>query len=43
VQGGADLRCVVPHTTRLVVGERVGLRCKPGQLHVFGADGRLVQ
>jgi multiple sugar transport system ATP-binding protein len=43
VQGGADLRCVVPHTTKFAVGERVGLRCKPGQLHVFGADGRLVQ
>jgi multiple sugar transport system ATP-binding protein len=43
VQGGADLRCVVPHTTRLAMGERIGLRCKPGQLHVFGADGRLVQ
>ena len=43
VQGGTDLRCVLPHTTRLAVGERVGLRCKPGQLHVFGADGRLVQ
>ncbi|MBV9756332.1 MAG: ABC transporter ATP-binding protein [Alphaproteobacteria bacterium] len=43
VQGGADLRCVVPHTTRLAIGERVGLRCKPGQLHVFAADGRLVQ
>jgi ABC-type sugar transport system ATPase subunit len=43
VQGGADLRCVVSHTTRLVVGERVGVRCKPGQLHVFGPDGKLVQ
>ena len=43
VQGGADLRCVVPRTIRLAPGERVGLRCKPGQLHVFGADERLVQ
>ena len=43
VQGEADLRCVVPHTTRLTVGDRVGLRCKPGQLHVFAAEGKLVQ
>lgn len=40
---GTDLRCVVPHTTRISVGEAVGLRCKPGQLHVFDADGVLVQ
>jgi len=43
VQHGADLRCVVPHTTRIAVGAAVGLRCKPGQLHVFDANGGLVQ
>ena len=42
-EGGADLRCVVPHTTRLSVGQRVSVRCKSGQLHVFGADGNLVE
>jgi ABC-type sugar transport system ATPase subunit len=42
VEGDADLRCVVPHKTRFSVGERVGLRCKPGQLHVFDVAGKLV-
>ncbi len=42
VEGGAELRCVVARTTPLTVGERVGLRCKPGQLHVFDAAGELV-
>ena len=39
VREGADLRCVVPHTTRIAAGETVGLCCKPGQLHVFDAAG----
>ena len=43
VEAGADLRCVVPHTARIAVGTRAGLRCKPGQLHVFGPDGRLAR
>jgi ABC-type sugar transport system ATPase subunit len=43
VEGEADMRCVVPHTTRFAVGERVGLRCKPGQLHVFDEQGKLVR
>ncbi len=43
VQHGADLRCVVPHTTRIAVGALVGLRCKAGQLHVFDGEGMLVQ
>ena len=43
VEQGADLRCVVPHTTRVSVGQSVGLRCKPGQLHVFDGEGVLVQ
>jgi len=43
LQHGSDLRCVVRHTTRVTVGETVGLRCKPGQLHVFDENGALVQ
>jgi multiple sugar transport system ATP-binding protein len=43
IEGDADLRCVVPHTTKLAVGQRIGLRCKPGQLHVFDASGTLVE
>jgi multiple sugar transport system ATP-binding protein len=43
IEQGTDLRCVVPHTTPAVVGAAVGLRCKPGQLHVFDAEGVLVQ
>ena len=40
---GSDIRCVVPHTTRVAVGETVGVRCKPGQLHVFDEQGVLMQ
>jgi ABC-type sugar transport system ATPase subunit len=43
VEHGTDIRCVVPHTTRVTVGEAVGVRCKPGQLHVFDEQGVLVQ
>jgi hypothetical protein len=43
VERGADLRCVVPHTTRVVVGQAIALACKPGQLHVFDAEGKLMQ
>jgi multiple sugar transport system ATP-binding protein len=39
VRDGTDLRCVVPHTTRIATGETVGLCCKPGQLHVFDGAG----
>jgi ABC-type sugar transport system ATPase subunit len=42
MERGTDLRCVVPHTTRVSVGQSVGLRCKPGQLHVFDTEGVLV-
>ena len=42
IEHGTDLRCVVPHTTKVSVGQPVGLRCKPGQLHVFDAEGVLV-
>ena len=43
VEHGADIRCVVAHTQRIGVGERIGVRCKPGQLHVFDERGELVQ
>jgi multiple sugar transport system ATP-binding protein len=42
VEQGSDLRCVVSHTQRLAVGERVGVRCKPRQLHVFDSTGTLI-
>jgi ABC-type sugar transport system ATPase subunit len=42
VEHGADLRCVVTHTSRVAVGDSVGLRCKPGQVHVFDEAGVLV-
>lgn len=38
-----DLRVVLRRETRVEVGERVHLRCKPGQTHIFGADGGLLQ
>ena len=43
VEHGIDIRCVVPHTMRVTVGERVGVRCKARQLHVFDEQGVLVQ
>ena len=43
VEHGTDIRCVVAHTTRVAIGETVGVRCKPGQLHVFDEQGVLVQ
>ena len=43
VEQGADLRCVVSFSTRVSVGERVGVRCKANQLHVFAGGGELVQ
>ncbi len=43
VEAGTDLRCVVPRTTKIEVGGTVGLRCRPGQIHVFDASGALVQ
>jgi multiple sugar transport system ATP-binding protein len=43
VRHGTDLRCVVPHTTRVAMGEALGIRCKPGQLHVFDETGGLVE
>ena len=43
MEQGADLRCVVPHTTRVEVGANIGMRCKQGQLHVFDEQGILVR
>jgi multiple sugar transport system ATP-binding protein len=42
IEKGADLRCVVQNNVRLAVGDRVAVRCKAGQLHVFDAAGNLV-
>jgi multiple sugar transport system ATP-binding protein len=43
VEGGQDLRCVVPYATELLVGERIGVRAKRRQLHVFDSAGLLVE
>jgi len=42
VEQGADLRCVVPSNVAPVPGQRVAVRCKAGQLHVFDELGKLV-
>jgi ABC-type sugar transport system ATPase subunit len=42
VEQGADLRCVVQSSVAPAPGERVAVRCKAGQLHVFNEDGNLV-
>jgi multiple sugar transport system ATP-binding protein len=42
IERGTDLRCVVPSNVPLTAGERVAVRCKPGQLHVFDVSGNLV-
>jgi multiple sugar transport system ATP-binding protein len=42
IEKGADLRCVVQNNVRLAVGDRVAVRCKAGQLHVFDGAGKLV-
>jgi multiple sugar transport system ATP-binding protein len=39
VEAGVDLRCVVPSNAAPATGARVGVRCKPGQLHVFDEAG----
>jgi ABC-type sugar transport system ATPase subunit len=43
IEKGADLRCVVQNNVALAVGDRVAVRCKPGQLHVFDEAGNLVE
>src|SRR3984957_1050099 len=42
IEKGADLRCVVQNNVALAVGDRVAVRCKPGQLHVFDEACNLV-
>jgi ABC-type sugar transport system ATPase subunit len=42
VEQGADLRCVVPSNMAPAAGDRVAVRCKVGQLHVFDESGNLV-
>ena len=43
LESGIDVRVVVPRGTPLELGERVHMRCKPGQVHIFNADGELVR
>jgi ABC-type sugar transport system ATPase subunit len=42
VEQGTDLRCVVQSNVAPVAGDRVAVRCKAGQLHVFNDSGNLV-
>lgn len=42
IEQGIDMRCVVPSSTHISVGNRVSVRCKSGQLHVFDSVGKLV-
>jgi multiple sugar transport system ATP-binding protein len=42
VEKGADMRCVVASAMNISVGDRVSVRCKSGQLHVFDSAGKLV-
>jgi multiple sugar transport system ATP-binding protein len=42
VEQGVDMRCVVPSAMNISVGDRVSVRCKSGQLHVFDNAGKLV-
>jgi ABC-type sugar transport system ATPase subunit len=37
-----DVRVVLRRGERVTVGERVHLRCKPGQAHIFGTGGELL-
>ena len=39
---GADLRCVMSSGVAPSAGDRVAVRCKRGQLHVFDASGNLL-
>jgi multiple sugar transport system ATP-binding protein len=42
IEKGADMRCVVQNNVMLAAGDRVAVRCKAGQLHVFDEAGKLV-
>lgn len=37
IESGRDIRVVVPREQRVAIGERVHLRCKAGQCHLFDA------
>ena len=43
IEKGADMRCVVQNNVPLAAGDRVAVRCKAGQLHVFDDSGNLVR
>jgi multiple sugar transport system ATP-binding protein len=43
IEQGADLRCVVQSNVAPEMGDRVAVRCKSGQLHVFNDAGNLVE
>jgi ABC-type sugar transport system ATPase subunit len=42
IEQGVDIRCVVPSVMQISAGDRVSVRCKSGQLHVFDSAGKLV-
>src|SRR5271168_2182839 len=42
IEQGADLRCVVQSNVAPATGDRIAVRCKAGQLHVFNEFGNLV-
>jgi ABC-type sugar transport system ATPase subunit len=42
MEDGQDLRAVVPRRVRAASGERVHVRCRPGQVHVFDGEGARV-
>jgi multiple sugar transport system ATP-binding protein len=42
VERGRDIRVVVNRCQRVRPGDRLHLRAKPGQVHLFGEDGRRV-
>jgi len=39
MESGTDVRVVVDRTVRLEQGERVHMRCRPEQAHVFNTEG----
>ena len=43
LESGIDVRVVVPRGTPLELCGRVHMWCKPGQAHIFNADGELVR
>ena len=42
LSAGRDVRVVVDRGMRVEPGERLNLRCRPGQAHVFNSDGERV-